>query len=194
MKRIFAALIVMMSTTVWASNFEDGFAAYKKGDYAKALTLFKAAALEGSLGAQYNLGYMYSNGKGIAQDYAEAVRWYKLAAEQGDAGAQRNLGVLYNLGKGVPQDYASAILWYQLASAQGDSLAQYNLGAMHYYGHGVLQDYVKAYMWSNLASAQDDKTAMELRDAVKRDMTPQQIAEAQKLARECLSRNYKDCD
>ena len=34
-------------------------------------------------GAQFNLGVMYANGRGVLKDEAEAVRWYRLAAEQG---------------------------------------------------------------------------------------------------------------
>ena len=47
--------------------------------------------------AQYNLGSMYYNGRGVLQDYEEAVFWYRLSAEQGDAYAQRNLGLMYEL-------------------------------------------------------------------------------------------------
>ena len=43
---------------------------------------------QGDADAQFNLGFMYDNGRGVAQNDAEAVRWYRKAAEQGDAGAQ----------------------------------------------------------------------------------------------------------
>jgi len=58
-----------------------------------------------------------------------------------------------------------------------------------YEGHGVPQDYVIAYMWLNLSAAGPNnregvKLASELRDVVAAKMTPAQIAEAQKLARD----------
>jgi uncharacterized protein len=55
-------------------------------------------------------------------------------------------------------------------------------------GHGVPQDYVIAHMWFNLAAASGDKEAAEVRDMLAAKMTPAQVAEAQKLAREWKSR------
>jgi uncharacterized protein len=46
------------------------------------------------------------------------------------------------------------------------------------------RDYVRAHMWFNLAAAQGDQDAAKARDDVAKLMTPAQIAEAQKLARE----------
>jgi hypothetical protein len=51
--------------------------------------------------AQNNLGWMYLNGKGVAQDDAEAAQWYRKAAEQGFADAQNMLGWMYQNGQGV---------------------------------------------------------------------------------------------
>ena len=51
-------------------------------------------------------------------------------------------------------------------------------------GEGVPQDYVTAHMWFNLAAASGNKDAVKARDIVAAQMTPAQIAEAQKLARE----------
>ncbi len=131
------------------------------------------------------------NGQGVPQDYAEAVKWYRLAAEQGDAGAQYNLGDMYANGQGVPQDYAEAVKWYRLPPSRAMPHAQYNLGVMYDNGQGVPQDYVQAHMWFNLAAsrysaaeAEERANAVKNRDAVAARMTPAQIAEAQKLARE----------
>jgi TPR repeat protein len=74
--------------------------------------------------------------------------------------------------------------WYRLAADQGYAHAQYNLGIMYAKGQGVPQDYVKAHMWFNLSAAQGEQDAAEHRDKVAQRMTPAQIAEAQKLARE----------
>ena len=64
-------------------NFNKGIAAYERGDYATALSLFRLAADQGLANAQYNLGVMYERGEGVPQDYKEAVRLYRLAADQG---------------------------------------------------------------------------------------------------------------
>ena len=134
---------------------------------------------------------MYREGKGVSQDYTEAVKWFGLAAEQGLADAQYNLGGLYYSGQGVPQDYAEAVKWFRLAADQGDAGAQYNLGIMYSEGQGVAHDLVKAHMWFNLAASRFPASKTEYRDSAiqNRDLaasrlTPAQLAEAQKLARE----------
>ena len=112
------------------------------------------------------------------------MKWYRLAADQGNASAQFNLGVMYAKGEGVPQDYAEAVKWFRLAADQGDAMAQFNLGVMYAKGQGVPQDYVLAHMWFNLSAAQGDEDAVKNRDIAAGQMTPDQLAEAQRLARE----------
>ena len=84
----------------------------------------------------------------------------------------------------MPQNYAEALKWYRLAADQGDAGAQNNLGVMYANGQGVPQDYVRAHMWFNLSAAQGNQDAARNRDNIAKLMTPAQIAEAQKLARE----------
>ena len=121
------------------------------------------------------------------------MKWFRLAAEQGLASAQFNLGLMYDEGRGVPQDDQEAVKWYRLAADQGDALAQNNLGLMYRNGRGVPQDYVRAHMWVNLAAAQgQDEDRREAREAIAEMMTPAQIAEAQKLAREWLAEHSQN--
>ncbi len=115
-------------------------------------------------------------------DYATAFREWRPLAEQGNASAQNNLGGMYGQGLGVTQDYVQALQWYRKAAEQGDAHAQYNLGSMYRDGQGVPQDYVQAYMWFKLAASR--LPPGEDRDIVAMRMTPAQISEAQKLARE----------
>ena len=83
------------------------------------VTELRARAEAGVPGAQFNLGVMYAEGRGVPQDEAAAVSWYRLAADQGLAEAQFNLGGMYAEGRGVSQDGAVAARWYRLAAAQG---------------------------------------------------------------------------
>ncbi len=87
-------------------------------------------------------------------------------------------------GQGVTQDYAEAVKRYRKAAQQGNALAQFNLGGMYYNGQGVTQDYVTAHMWWNIAASKGNAISAINRDLVAKRMTPAQIAEAQKLARE----------
>ena len=79
-----------------------------------------------------------------------------------------------------------------LAAEQKYSWAQYNLGEMND-GRGVPQDYIRAHMWYNLSSANDDILGQNKRDEIAEKMTAEQIAEAQKLAKECVAKDYKGC-
>ena len=134
--------------------------------------------------AQFNLGLLYANGDGVPQDYATARQWYEKAAAQGDASGQNNLGYLYADGKGVPKDEKKGVEWIRKAAEQRDGNGQASLGEMYRDGRGVPQDNVQAYMWFNLGAANGAKRGAALRDALAKQMTPDQIAEAQKLARE----------
>ena len=97
-------------------------------------------------------------------------------------------GTRYGNGRGVPQDDAEAARWYRLAADQGDADAQFLLGVRYANGEGVPQDYVESHMWFNLSAAQssgDDRDkSVKGRDSVAELMTSEQIAEAQRRARE----------
>ena len=62
-----------------------------------------------------------------------------------------------------------------------------------WHGQGVPMDDVRAHMWFNLAAVKGAANAVKNRDTATSRMTPQQMAEAQKLARECQARNFKGC-
>jgi len=181
---LLSAAMLLPIAPVAAGPYEDATAAYSRGDYATALRLLRPLANQGNAAAQNDLGYLFATGHGVLQNYVEAVKWFRLSASQGDVGAQYNLGVMYDNGRGVPQNYAEALNWYRLAADQDHALAQRNLGSMYYKGEGVPQDYVRAHMWLNLSATQGDQDAAKSRDIVAKLMTPAQIAEAQKLARE----------
>ncbi len=138
-----------------AGPYEDGASAYKRGDYATALRLWRPLAEEGNATAQYLIGHMYDLGLGVPQDYAVAVEWFRKAAQQGHASAQFNLGVKYAKGKGVPKDFAVAHKWFTLAASRYPASA------------ATLRE-----------------KAVKIREAIAMRMTPAQIAEAQRLARE----------
>ena len=125
-------------------------------------------------------------------NFDESFRLYQQAANQGYARAQNMLGLAYINGEGVPRDASEAIRWWKKAAEQGYGEAMSHLGWQYKTGHGVPQDYVTAHMWYNLHSA-ISKWGERDREEVASIMTSEQIAEAQKMARECFRRNYKDC-
>ena len=97
------ALLVSLAVPVWA-GYDEGLAAFERGDYETAVREFELLAEQGDADAQFFLGFMYGDGQGVAPDDAEAVKWYRRAAEQDHADAQNNLGFMYERGRGVSQD------------------------------------------------------------------------------------------
>ena len=101
---------------------KKGLTAAQSGDFATALREWTPLAEQGKFDAQYNLGMMYDNGKGVLQDYKTAVKWYRLAAQQGNALAQGNLGVMYAFGNVVLKDYVYSHMWGNIAATNGNEL------------------------------------------------------------------------
>ena len=120
----------------------------------------------------------------LRDDYEAALLEFRPLADQGDTRAQTMLGMMYQFGMGVPKDHAEAVRWNRKAAEQGHASAQFNFGQMFADGVGVPQDYVLAHMWFNLAASQGSKVGRIERKLVADKMTPAQIAEAEKLARE----------
>ena len=154
-----------------------------------------AAAEQDDARAQNNPCENSLKSQGVPSDHVEAVKWYRKAAERGNALAQVILGVMYDRGEGVPQDYAEAMKWYLMAADQGHVIAQNNIAVMFERGRGVQQDYVQALKWYKIAVAQALASQnasyygafKNLENLAANKMTPAQIAEAQKLAREWLA-------
>ena len=164
-------------------------------DFVEAVKWYSRHAEQGNTGSCFHLALMYENGQHVQQDYVEAARWYREAAERGDAVQQFRLGDMYEKGQGVDHDYVEAARWYREAADQGFPAAQFRLGNRYENGRGVPQDYVLAHMYLNLAAAYnydesfdtrygDRGKAAHSRDCVATKMTPEQITEAQRLARE----------
>lgn len=107
----------------------------------------------------------------------------------------------------IPESPAEAALWFLRAAEKGDEFASFTIGTMFARGEGVKQDFVQAYKWFSVAansSTQEDadlltpwglgifqptrlstaELASQARDRMALRMTPQQIDEAQRLARE----------
>jgi len=136
---------------------------------------------------------MYYKGLGVSKNNAESVKWYRKAAEQDLAVAQFTLGFRYYKGQGVSKDYKEAVKWYRKAAEQGYAKAQLSLGVRYVLGQGVTKDKVRAHMWFDLAASKSKggtkKSAIKNRGKVTKEMTPNQIAEAQKLAREWMEKH-----
>ena len=109
--------ISFIGSTLAESN--DGWDAYKKGNYKAALNEWLPLAEKGAAEAQFNLAGMYAKGYGVVMDEKKSFDWYKKSAEQGHAKAQYNLGVMYLIGSGVTKSLSDAKHWLSLAYDNG---------------------------------------------------------------------------
>ena len=93
-KWILASAIVAAQFTGFAAvagPWEDGMAAYNRGDYVPAFRLFRPLAEQGNARAQTALGVMFRKGEGVPKNPVRARMWFSLAAKRGDAGARAGL-------------------------------------------------------------------------------------------------------
>ena len=146
-------------------------------DLSKAAESYRAAAKLGSRDAAKCLGFMYSNGQGVARDYAEAARWFSYQPESRRRTEPRSEAVahsensstsasfdvnkseeLYRLGQkyhfglgGTKQDLSKAAEYYRAAAKLGSRDAAKCLGFMYSNGQGVARDYSEAERWFSLS-------------------------------------------
>ena len=162
---LFGASVFSFQPTAWADTpaqqFQQGLEATMRGDYQTAFKLWLPMAEQGYAGAQFNLGVMYANGRGVKQDDFEAVKWYRKAAEQGHANAQANLGSAYSAGRGVRQDVASAVKWFKKAAENGSQNGQFKLGLSYLIGRGIQKDRILAKEWLGKACDNGDQQGCE---------------------------------
>lgn len=147
------AVAAALGAPAAAGPLEDANDAYREKAYAKAAELWRPLAEKGDAEAQYSLGTLYAEGKGVEQNDATAFLWFQRAANQGVAAAQYNVGASYATGAGIGKSDVDAARWFRRAADQGMAFAQLNLGLLYAAGNGVPQDDVEAYKWLELAFA-----------------------------------------
>jgi TPR repeat protein len=95
-----------------------------RGDYAIAYCRWLPLAERGLAEAQYNIGWLYANGNGLAVNIERAMTWWLRAARQGHADAQFAVALALTTGEGVEQDLAKATEWYLSAARLGHADAR----------------------------------------------------------------------
>jgi len=131
---------------------------------------------------QFDIGWMYYEGKSLPRNVELAARWYRKAADHGYPQAQVNLGIMYNEGEGVAENNAEALKLFMLAAEKGHSDGQTALGMMLALGKTGEPDFVQATKWFALAANSGDVSAKQAQAELVKKMNPSQIAEGQKLA------------
>lgn len=178
MRKKIIGLILLMATTgtaaasdIWQSLFKEKLRDANKGDSA----------------AQYDVGSMYQNGRGVKADRNKAIEWYTRAAEQdnteaasrlelmksnesrfstteisasrGEVDSQFDLGNMYEKGIGTSIDYEQARHWYGKAAAAEHAKASFSLGLMYHEGSGIRKNNKTAFKWFSAAARQGSTPA-----------------------------------
>jgi len=176
-----AALALVLCGQALAGAFEGTTAAHRRVGLAE----------RGDVRAQFELAIFNYYGQDGSPVYTEAAKWFRKAAEQGDMEAQRYLGFMYANGQGVARNDKEAVKWYGRAAEQGDADAQVNLGVMYSAARGTSQNLVQAHKWFSVAASDYSlsdrgkrEEAMKNSERLAAKMSPDQIAEARRLARE----------
>ena len=158
-------------------------------DPTEAVNWWRKAAEQGDTTAQSFLGNAYYKGEGVEKDIAAAIELFRKAAELGGGEAQYRLGFCYATGNGVPLNTAEAYRWFQKAAKQSQfyTFGIFDIGEVYVKGKGVPADYLQGYKWYNLASALGNEFAAKARDILAAKMTPDQVAEAQRLTRDFIA-------
>jgi TPR repeat protein len=126
-------------------------------DSAAALSWLSRAASHNQPLAEYQLGLMYRDGRGVRADAAQSFHWFQSAALHGNRKAMHSLATCYAEGWGTQKDLVQAARWFARAAALGLVNDQFNLGVLYERGMGVPQNLVDAYQWYAIAAAQGDR-------------------------------------
>lgn len=165
-----------------------------KGDV-DALAELTAEAESGDAQAQHFLALAYSGRNRGA--HPEAVKWYRRAAAQGVLQSVAALGGCYADGRGVEKDMERGVGLMRAAADMGESLSQYRLGDLYRAPGGLPKDLAQTYAWHAIMIASlpespsvknpgtqanmIEVTRFRL-DRLAEKMTPEQIAEGERLA------------
>jgi uncharacterized protein len=122
------------------------------------------------------------------QNYQWAANWFERAAKHGHGDAQFALATMYEHGRGVLQDFSKAARLYQASAKAGNKQAHVMLGELY----ARMEKVVLAHKWFNLGAADNRSGAAERRDRIATRMTPAQIEQAQRLAREYRADTMND--
>ena len=161
--------LITLPLLALAGPLEDGQKAYQRGQYKRAVEIFRPLAEQNNAPAQLRLGMMYYHGQGVPEDEKTALQWLSKAAEQGQRDAMFEIGNLYLVGHDAPKFTAEpdqlAAIWYNKAALSGHPQAQYQLGLLFLAGHGVIQSDDYAYQWFKRSADQgnvDAKRAIDV--------------------------------
>lgn len=151
-------------------------------DKAAAAKWLERAALQGEPVAQYRMGALYAEGRGVPKDDAKAFHWYAAAAQAGNRKAMSNLAVAYAQGNGTAKNPEEAARWFSKAAQLGLVDAQFDLAVLYERGLGVPQSLLDAYRWYLIAAKAGDRESRDRIEALSSQLAPTDRAAAEAAA------------
>jgi uncharacterized protein len=147
----------------WTDDLKKAKRAYRNGRYDRALRLFQNASDDGNIVADWYLGHMYRQGRGVRQDDAAAFTYYSRVADHYDpdendknrlrivVDAMVRIADYQRLGSAKaglqPNPQAAARAYLKIATAYGHPAAHFALGVMSIKGQGVKQNPQQGLKW-----------------------------------------------
>lgn len=135
------------------------FRAAVRGDRNAVNDLFRMTD-SGSVHAEFVLGVLYFEGRGVPRDLKASAGWMTRAAKQKHPLAAHYLGDMYLTGSGVEKNEATAVKWYTVAAEQTNPVSMAVLGGLYLKGRGVPIDRAEAFKWLFLAVGRFPQMAM----------------------------------
>ena len=152
-----------LNLPLWTDDLKKGKKAYKEGNFDKAIKFFRRSSEDGNIVADWYLGHIYLEGRGVPRDNAMAFSYYSRVAESYDpderdknrlrimVDAQLRVADYYRVGiadAGIKSNYKVAARSYlRIASTYGHPGAQYSLGLMNIKGQGVKKNPQQGLKW-----------------------------------------------
>lgn len=161
---------------VLARALRDG--EHTKPDPQESMRWLQMSAQAGEASAQLDLGSAFYTGSGVTKDEKTALEWFLRAADQNSAQAQMNCALMFHQGLGTEVDTAKAAYWYRRAAANGNPTAMRVLGALYADGRVLKQNLVAAVAFFLAAKELGDAKSAELLEDARKQLTPEQNAEA----------------
>jgi TPR repeat protein len=155
MKRLVlaSALLLVATGGAWA-GFDDALAAYRRGDYATAMSEWAILAKYGDPAAQTNIGEMFLRGEGVEKDRDVAIYWFRRAAARDFPEAEYRLGRTY-----LGNDNEEAAHWFKEAASHGHVPSLNHLATLYEQGQGVAKNLGEAFRLRRQAASSGNMVA-----------------------------------
>jgi len=144
-----------------ARYYQNGWAG--ETDLEEAFALYKRAAEQGEMRAQWRLGMAYLNGEGTQKDESLAFQWVEKSAHQGYEEGIVSYAVMHALGEGTKVNPEKAFEWYSKAAMNGNHHALRSIGFMIYLGDGVEENQALGVATMIVAAEGDEGAGKNLR-------------------------------